>query len=64
LIVTFLTCTQHSLSTPFSPPAPLYQVEFRGEGVFPYVVTSQINIVPTDYPFPPCQGEGCYGTLI
>jgi len=42
----------------------LLEVEFRGDGVFPFVFTTQINIIPNVYPFPDCTGEACHGELI
>jgi len=40
------------------------EVEFRGTTRIPYVFTTQVNIIPQTFPFPPCVGEGCYGTLL
>lgn len=42
----------------------LIEVEFRGDGVFPYVFTTQVNIIPDTFPFPNCSGDGCTGTLL
>ncbi|EGD73818.1 AprA [Salpingoeca rosetta] len=52
-----------------NPPAGwrafLLDVQFRAEvGVVPHVFTSQVNIIPDVYPFPPCHGEGCRGQLL
>jgi len=40
------------------------EVEFRGDGLFPYVFTTQVNIIPNTFPYPPCTGDGCRGTLV
>lgn len=59
------TTYTYATSAPFNRwRAFLIEVEFRGQSVFPYVVTTQVNIVPTSFPFPDCAGEGCYGTLL
>jgi len=42
----------------------LIEVEFRGAAAFPYVFTTQVNIIPNILPFAPCDGDGCYGTLL
>lgn len=33
-------------------------------GVIPNVFTTQVNVVPNNYPFPACYGDGCKGKLL
>jgi len=41
------------------------EVEFDAPvGVFPYIFSTQVDIVPDYYPFPDCHGEACRGTLL
>ena len=40
------------------------EFKFDGPGVFPFIFTTQVQIVPFTYPFPNCHGEGCRGKLV
>lgn len=33
-------------------------------GKIPYVFTTQVDILPTGFPFPDCHGAGCKGELL
>lgn len=39
-------------------------VFFSWTGIHNFVFTSQVNIIPDYYPFPPCVAEQCKGTLL
>lgn len=52
-----------------NPPAGwrafLLDVQFAARvGQVRHVFTTQVNIIPDVYPFPPCHGEGCRGELL
>ncbi len=40
------------------------QVKYQGPGGVEFTFTTDINIIPDDLPFAPCEGVGCYGTLV
>ncbi|KAI0220672.1 hypothetical protein LSAT2_027836 [Lamellibrachia satsuma] len=42
----------------------LVKAEYDGPLGQPLTLTSEVNIVPNTFPYPPCQGDGCYGTLV
>eukprot|EP01147_Barroeca_monosierra_P005306 gene5306-7078_t len=53
------------VSSNLTAPALLQPVQFKARaGKIPHVFTSQVNIIPNVYPFPPCHGEGCRGQLL
>eukprot|EP00045_Choanoeca_perplexa_P003730 m.33128 g.33128 ORF g.33128 m.33128 type:complete len:491 (+) comp12198_c0_seq1:30-1502(+) len=41
------------------------EVEFDAPvGIFPYIWSTQVDIIPETFPFPDCHGEGCRGILV
>ncbi|XP_077869318.1 autocrine proliferation repressor protein A-like [Saccoglossus kowalevskii] len=40
------------------------QATFPGPRDTVLEITTEVNIVPDVFPFPPCEGETCYGTLV
>eukprot|EP00055_Hartaetosiga_balthica_P018470 m.134444 g.134444 ORF g.134444 m.134444 type:complete len:504 (+) comp9605_c0_seq1:141-1652(+) len=65
---TKIDATHYSVSME-NPPAGwrgfVMEVKFKADaGRIAYVFTTQVNIIPNVYPFPPCHGEGCRGTLL
>ncbi len=54
----------------FAPPptgwlAFFFEVSFESpDSQLPFVFTSQVNIIPDVYPFPPCYGDSCKGKLL
>ena len=40
------------------------QATFKGPEDSTFEFTSENFIIPDVFPFPPCQGDGCYGTLV
>lgn len=39
-------------------------VEFPGTGISNYRFSTQVVITPNTFPYAPCEGNGCYGTLL
>ncbi|KAI0221463.1 Autocrine proliferation repressor protein A [Lamellibrachia satsuma] len=42
----------------------LIQAKYDGPLGHPLTLTSEVNIIPSTFPYPPCYGEGCYETLV
>ncbi|XP_071814427.1 autocrine proliferation repressor protein A-like isoform X3 [Apostichopus japonicus] len=40
------------------------EVEFAAVGGQPIRFTSEVNIIPDVFPIGPCEGEGCYGSIV
>ena len=40
------------------------EVEFKGASITNFLVSTQIVIIPNTWPFEPCVGAACYGTLV
>ena len=36
----------------------------QGVGIVPYIFSTQVDILPDEFPFPPCEGANCKGTLL
>ncbi|KAK2192166.1 hypothetical protein NP493_37g05057 [Ridgeia piscesae] len=42
----------------------LVQAKYEGPLGHLLTLTSEVNIIPNTFPYPPCHGEGCYETLV
>ncbi|KAK2192423.1 hypothetical protein NP493_31g00002 [Ridgeia piscesae] len=42
----------------------LVEAVYKGPFGHPLTLTSEVNIIPNTFPYPPCHGEGCYETLV
>ena len=40
------------------------QVDFKGANSTNYRFSTETVITPNTWPYPPCYGEDCYGTLL
>jgi PhoPQ-activated pathogenicity-related protein len=41
------------------------EVHFKQNiGFAPYIFSTQVDILPDKFPFPPCEGAGCKGSLL
>ena len=40
------------------------QVAWPGAGETHYEFSTQVVVVPNTFPYAPCQGNGCYGSLL
>jgi len=58
-LTSFDELMQHHLKTRLKESKSWFYVDY-GEAVF----TSQVSIVPETFPFAPCNGTACYGTLV
>ena len=43
---------------------PIFQAEFLGPGPTNYRFTTEVVVTPNTFPYEPCYGASCYGTLL